>query len=162
MPTVFLPAATVLARKQPGISLPDSLRVKTERAGQKPPELSTSPALPNQTTSRYKTNVRARCWTKRSCGVLELCVGGQSAGKKKTIQMPIARRDKMSYERHNRIVHLLKTECFVSRRFATAVYAALQPIPVSYLQVRRMPTDMPAIFSVPVSFLKLCARHQTA
>jgi hypothetical protein len=32
-------------------------------------------------------------------------------GRKETTQMPIARKDKMSYERHNRIVHLLRTEC---------------------------------------------------
>jgi hypothetical protein len=33
---------------------------------------------------------------------------------------------------------------FVSRRFANCVYAALQPIPVSHLRVRRLPTDTPA------------------
>jgi hypothetical protein len=59
-----------------------------------------------------------------------LSVGGQSAERKKTKQMPKARRDKMSYERHNRIVHLLKTEC----SFPAASQTACMP-PYSRSQV---------------------------
>jgi hypothetical protein len=59
--------------------------------------------------------------------------------------MPKARKDKVSYERHNRIVHLLKTECSFPAASQTACMPPYSRFLVSHLRVRRMLTDMPAI-----------------
>jgi hypothetical protein len=72
-------------------------------------------------------------------------VGQKSAEGKKTKQMPKARKDKMSYERHNRIVHLLKTECSFPAASQLPCMPPYSRSHVSHLRVRRMPTDMPAI-----------------
>jgi hypothetical protein len=84
-------------------------------------------------------------------------------GRKKTKQMPKARRDKMSYERHNRIVHLLKTECSFPAASQTACMPPYSRSQVSHLRVRRMLTDMPTVdFHAGKLILSTSAKRVTA
>jgi len=68
----------------------------------------------------------------------------RSAERKETRQMPKARRDRFPYERHNRIVHLLKTEC----SFPAASQTACMPPHSRFLFTPAKSaacfTDMPA------------------
>jgi hypothetical protein len=99
-----------------------------------------------------------------SGGVPEQEAGKGRTGRKETTQMPIARKDKMSYERHNRIVHLLRTECSFPAASQLRVCRPTADSLFSHLQVRRLPADMPTI-TVPVSscvhprFHKTTANH---
>jgi len=122
---------------------------KTERAGFEtlvrsfPHLRSCKSRQPRGTKKR-----QSECWAKAARAAWGGVPGGEASEngeRKETKQMPKARRDKMSYERHNRIVHLLKTECSFPAASQTACMPPYSRFLVSHLRVRRMPTDMPAL-----------------
>lgn len=144
MPWYFFARRPVLARTGNGVSLNDS-RAPKQNAKVKNSEGFHIFGLANQTTSRYKLTSERRCWRTTVRRNTKVRRGRSKREKKKTEQMPKARRDKMSYERHNRIVHLLKSEDSFPAALQSACMPPYSRFQVSHLRVRRMPANMPAI-----------------